>query len=455
MSSTRSQETAPAAQAELPSNDAVADWVGQALDMAQRKGATAAEADAGVADGLTVGVRLGEVESLQYQRDRRLAVTVLCGQRTGSATTSDLRREGIESAVDAACRIARHAADDPYAGLADPALMARELPDLDLDHPWGVTADEAIERARECETVARADARITNSEGAELESHAGVSAYGNTHGFMGAERATRHGLGCAVVAGHSDHMQRDFWYTVARAQNELESAEAVGRRARERTIARIGAEQMATTTCPVLFTPEMARSLVGHLVSAVSGAALYRNASFLVGARGEQLFPAFVHLREQPHEPRAMGSAAFDREGVATAPRDLVRGGVLEGYVLDSYAARRLDLATTGNAGGVHNLTLAPGEAGFDELVARMGRGLIVTEMMGMGVNTVTGDYSRGAAGYWVENGAIVRPVQEITIAGHLRRMFAGIQAVGADLDKRSSIRTPSVLIDELTIAGA
>ncbi len=455
MSSTVSEETAPAAAAALPSDAEVTDWVRQALEMAQANGASAAEADAGVADGLTVGVRLGEVESLQYQRDRSLSVSVLFGQRTGSATTSDLRPESIRSAVDAACRIARHAAEDPYAGLADPALMATELPELDLEHPWGLTADDAIERARECETAARADQRITNSEGAELGSHAAVSAYGNTHGFMGTERATRHGLGCAVVAGHGDHMQRDFWYTVARAPDELETGEAVGRRARERTVARIGAEQLATTTCPVLFTPEMARSLVGHLVSAVSGAALYRHASFLVGALGEQLFPEFVHLDERPHEPRAMGSAAFDREGVATAPRDLVRAGVLQGYVLDSYAARRLGMATTGNAGGVHNLTLAPGEASFDDLVARMGRGVIVTEMMGMGVNTVTGDYSRGAAGYWVENGAIVRPVQEITVAGQLRRMFAGIQAVGADLDTRSSIRTPSVLIDEMTVAGA
>jgi len=455
MSSTVSQETAPAAAAALPTEGEVTDWVGQALDMARANGASAAEAEAGVADGLTAGVRLGEVESLQYQRDRSLSVSVLFGQRTGSATTSDLRPESIRSAVDAACRIARQAAEDPYAGLADPALMASELPDLDLEHPWGLTADDAIERARECEFAARADQRITNSEGAELSSHAAVSVYGNTHGFMGTERATRHGLGCAVVAGHGDHMQRDFWYTVGRAPDQLDSGEAVGRRARERTVARIGAQQMATTTCPVLFTPEMARSLVGHLVSAVSGAALYRHASFLVDALGEQLFPTFVHLDERPHEPRAMGSAAFDREGVATAPRDLVRGGVLQGYVLDSYAGRRLDMATTGNAGGVHNLTLAPGQASFDDLVARMGRGLIVTEMMGMGVNTVTGDYSRGAAGYWVENGAIVRPVQEITIAGHLRRMFAGIDAIGADIDTRSSIRTPSVLIDEMTVAGA
>jgi PmbA protein len=439
---------------ELPGDRAIAELVERGLDTARARGASAAEVEVGVADGLTAAVRVGEVESLEHQRDRSLGITVFFGQRTGSATTTDFRDEGIAAAADAACRIARQAAEDPYAGLAEPERMAGDIPELDLYHPWGLSADDAIERALECETAARGDPRITNSEGAELSSHAAVSGYGNTHGFVATERATRHSLGAAVVAGQGDAMQRDFWYTVGRAAEDMVAPEAVGRRARERTVARIGARQIETTTCPVLFTPEMARSLVGHLVSAVSGNALYRHASFLVGALGEPLFPDFVQLHEQPHRPRAMGSAAFDREGVATAARDLVRDGVLQGYVLDSYSARRLGMSTTGNAGGVHNLTLEPGGEAFDALVERMDRGLIVTEMMGMGVNTVTGDYSRGAAGYWVENGAIAYPVQEITVAGNLRRMFAGIAGLGADLDLRGTIRTPSVLIDAMTVAG-
>ncbi|MEX2577341.1 MAG: metalloprotease PmbA [Halofilum sp. (in: g-proteobacteria)] len=440
--------------ADLPSRAEMEDLIGHALERAADEGADSAEAEASVADGLSVAVRLGEVETLEYQRDRSLAVTVFIGQHTGSASTGDFRPEAVADAVAAACRIARYTAADPYTGLADSARMARELPDLDLYHPWGLTAEDAIERARACETAARADQRITNSEGADVGSHQVVSAYGNSHDFRVSECGTRHSISCAVIGGRGDGMQRDYWYTVARAPDDLESPESVGRHAAERTLARMDATQVATTECPVLFAPEMARSLLGHLVGAVRGSALYRDASFLVGSLGEQLFPEFVRIHEQPHLPRALGSTPCDREGVATAPRDLVSEGVLRGYVLDSYSARRLGMETTGNAGGVHNLTLEPGEASFDELVRRMDRGLIVTEMMGQGVNTVTGDYSRGAAGFWVENGAITQPVQEVTIAGHLRRMFAGIVAVGNDVDTRAGIRSPSILIDRMTLAG-
>lgn len=440
---------------DLPAASELERLVEQALASAKAEGATAAEAGASVADGLSVSVRGGEVETVEYQRDRSLAVTVFIGQRTGSAATSDFRDEAVRDAVGAACRIARFTAEDPYAGLADADRMAREIPDLDLYHPWGLDAEAAIERALACEHAARADERITNTEGAGVNAHAGVSTYGNTHGFLQTTHGTRHSIDCAVIAGHGDNMQRDFWYTVARAPEDLESPEAVGRRAAERTIARIGADQVPTTECPVLFVPEMARSIVGHLVGAVRGSALYRDATFLAGRRGEQLFPEFVRIHEQPHLPRAMGSCAFDREGVATAPRDLVSDGVLRDYVLDSYSARRLGMETTGNAGGVHNLTLEPGDEDFDQLLARMGTGLVVTEMMGMGVNMVTGDYSRGAAGYWVENGRLSQPVQEVTVAGTLEQMFAGIVAVGSDLDTRANIRTPSVLIDRLTVAGS
>jgi len=438
----------------LPAGAELERLVEQALQIARREGASAAEAGASVADGLTVGVRMGDVETVEHQRDRNLAVTVFFGQRTGSAATTDFRDEAVADTVRAACRIARFTAEDSCAGLADPERLAREFPDLDLYHPWALDAEAAIERARACEDAARADARITNSEGASASSHAGVSAYGNTHGFLHSERGSRHAIGCAVIAGSGDAMQRDYWHTSARAPADLEAPEAVGRRAAERTIARLGARQVETMTCPVLFAPEMARTLIGHLVGAVRGSALYRNSSFLVDSLGRQLFPDFVRIHEQPHLPRGLGSCSYDQEAVATAPRDLVSGGVLQGYVLDSYSARRLGMETTANAGGVHNLTLEPGEASFEELVRRMGHGLIVTEMMGMGVNNVTGDYSRGAAGYRVANGAIVEPVQEVTVAGTLEQMFAGIVALGNDLDTRSNIRTPSVLIDRMTVAG-
>jgi len=440
---------------DLPAREDLEGVVRQALEAASADGASAAEAGASVADGLSVSVRLGEVETLEHLRDRSLAVTVFFGRRTGSASTSDFRPDAIRSAVTAACRIARFTAEDPCAGLADAARMATEFPDLDLHHPWGLTAEDAIERARACETAARADQRITNSEGASLDTHSGVSAYGNTHGFLASQYGTRHSLACAVIGGRGEDMQRDFWYTSARAPGDLEAGEDVGRRAAERALARLGATQVATTECPVLFVPEMARSIVGHLVAAVRGSALYRNASFLLGQRGERLFPEFVRIHEQPHLPRGAGSCAYDQEGVATVARDLVRGGVLEGYVLDSYSARRLEMETTGNAGGVHNLTLDPGEEDFDALVRRMDRGLIVTEMMGMGVNTVTGDYSRGATGFWVENGEISHPVQEVTVAGTLQKLFAGIVALGNDLDTRANVRTPSILVDRMTVAGS
>ena len=438
----------------LPRGAELEQLVERALAAARAEGASGAEAGASVADGLSVSVRMGEVETLEHQRDRSLSVTVFFGQRTGSAATTDFRPEAVTAAVQAACRIARFTAEDPHAGLAEPRLLAREFPDLDLHHPWGLSAEDAIARARSCEDAARAERRITNSEGATVSSHAGVAAYGNSNGFLHSERGTRHGIACAVIAGSGDGMQRDYWYTSARAPDDLEGAERGGRRAAERTVARLGARRLGTTECPVLFVPEMARTLVGHLVAAVRGSALYRRSSFLVDALGRQLFPDFVHMHEQPQLPRGLGSCNHDDEGVATRARDLVRDGTLAGYVLDSYSARRLGMETTGNAGGVHNLTLEPGDRSFEELVRDMGRGLIVTEMMGMGVNNVTGDYSRGAAGYWVENGEIAHPVQEVTVAGTLPAMFAGIVALGNDLDTRANIRAPSVLIERMTVAG-
>lgn len=431
--------------------EAVAD---RALADARKLGADQVEVAANQERGLTATVRLGEVETLEHHRDRGFTITVYFGRRKGSASSADLSESSLREVVERACAIAKHTQDDPCAGLADAKLMATELPEMDLWHPWNVTPERAIELATACEDAARSDDRITNSEGASVETGAGVGIYANSHGFKGFQEGTRHDIACAVIAGRDDGMQRDFWYTVARSRDDLESAEAVGRRAAERALRRLNPRRLSTRQVPVLFAPEVARGLIAHFVGAVKGSALYRDASFLVGKRGEPVFASHVNVEEHPHEPRAMGSAAFDAEGVKTRPRKLVDGGVLQGYVLSSYSARKLGEQTTGNAGGVHNLTLEPGSMGFDELVREMGTGLVVTETMGQGVNIVTGDYSRGVAGFWVEDGELAHPVEEITAAGNLADMFRGIRAVGRDLDRRGNIRTGSVLIDRMTVAG-
>ncbi|WP_193222163.1 metalloprotease PmbA [Alkalilimnicola sp. S0819] len=439
----------------LPPRAELEATIALALEEARRLGATQAEAAVNVDLGLSVNVRLGEVDTLEHQRDRGLGVTVYFGQRKGSASSADFRPEAVREIVRSACDIARHTSEDPAQGLADAELMARDWPDLDLHHPWGISAEEAIETARACEAAGReVDGRIINSDGAELGTHQGLRVYGNSHGFLGGYAASRHTLSCVLVARDEQGMQRDYWYTVSRTPEGLEGAEAVGRRAAERTLRRLGARRVGTERVPVLYVPEMARGLLGHFLGAISGGSLYRKASFLLDAQGERIFPEFVQIDEQPHLPRALGSAPFDGEGVATRERALVRDGVLQGYVLSSYSARKLGLRTTGNAGGVHNLSLAPGERDFDALLREMGRGLVVTSLMGQGVNGVTGDYSRGASGFWVENGEIAWPVEEITVAGNLREMYAGIRALGSDMDERGNIRTPSILVDGMTVAG-
>ena len=431
------------------------DTVAQALEAARAAGATAAEVALGVDAGLSVSVRLGEVESLEYQRDRGLGVTVYVGQRKGSASTGDLSREAIVETVRKAVSIASFTAEDPCAGLPDAADLAREIPDLDLAHPWPISAEEAVELARRCEAAALAvDARLVNSEGGAVGTHAGLRVYGNTHGFLASYPGTQHSVSCSVLGQQGEDMQRDYWYTAARDWRALESAEVVGRIAGERTVRRLGARRLATCRAPVLFVPELARGLVGHFLSAIRGGAQYRQSSFLLGAAGEQVFPAFVAIHERPHLPRALGSAPFDAEGVATRDQDWVVGGVLRGYILDTYGARRLGLRTTGNAGGTHNLLVEPGTDDFAGLLRRMGRGLVVTELLGQGVNGVTGDYSRGASGFWVEGGELAYPVHEVTIAGNLREMYRGVVAIGADVDRRASLQTGSWLLGEMTIAG-
>lgn len=426
-----------------------------ALDTARRQGADAAETTVSVDQGLAASVRRGEVETIEHRRDRGLAIAVYFGRRKGAASTADFSEQAIADAVRAACDIARYTSEDPCQGLADPAHLATSVPDLDLYHPWDLSVDEAIDRARACEQAAfDTDPAIDNSEGAEVNSHSGVRVYGNTHGFLAGYPASSHSLSCAVLGRRGDELQRDFWYSVSRLPEGLASAESVGRRAAERTVARLGSRRLSTTSAPVLFTPQMARSLLGHFIGAISGGNLYRKASFLLDSLGEPVFAERVSLTEQPHLPQALGSAPFDGEGVATRERRLVDAGVLQGYVLSSYSARQLGMETTGNAGGVHNLTLSPGASGFDELVAGLDRGLVVTHLMGQGVNLVTGDYSRGAAGFWVEDGKIAYPVEEITVAGNLREMFRNIGALGNDVDIQGNVRTGSILIDRMTIAG-
>jgi len=433
------------------------DTVASALEQARAAGLSHAEADASLQRGLTVTVRLGEVETIEYHRDRGLSVTVYVGKAKGSASTADLLPRAVRETVDKAAAIARHTAADECAGLADPESLAREIPDLDLYHPWDLAPEEAVVLARDCEAAGLGvDARLRNSEGASVTTHNGVRVYGNSHGFLQGYPSTSHSISCALVAQDGDDMQRDYWYTVARRAQALEDAAAIGRRAAQRALRRLGARQLTTRRAPVLYAPELARGLFGHFVGAIRGSSQYRRTSYLLDAAGKAVFPQFMQIAERPHLLQGLASSPFDAEGVATRDRELVRDGVLTGYVLGSYSARRLGLATTGNAGGIHNLQVSASrpDLGFEQMLAQMREGLLVTELMGPGVNGVTGDYSRGASGFWVEGGAIAFPVHEVTIASNLREMFRGIVAVGTDLDTHGAIRTGSVLIDAMTIAG-
>ena len=429
--------------------------VADVLQAAQSEGASSAEAGVSFGSGLSVTVRMGEVETLEYNRDRSLGVTVYFGQRKGSASTSDWSPAALRETVKAACAIARHAGEDPHAGLADPDSLANEIPDLDLCHSWDVDAETAIEIAKQCEDSARSvDARISNSEGATVSSHRGLSVYGNSLGFTGGYPTTRHSISCAVIAADKSGMQRDYWYSIARAATDLEEVRAIGERAAQRALNRLNARKVKTTNVPVIYQAEVARGLLQHFVGAISGGNLYRKSSFLLDQLGKQVFPEHVRIHELPHLKKALGSAPFDQEGVATRARDIVHGGVLQGYVLGSYSARKLGMQSTGNAGGVHNLTIEPGDRDLPALLKEMGTGLLITELMGQGINLVTGDYSRGAAGFWVENGEIQYPVEEITVAGNLRDMFLQLVAVGSDVDTRGNIRTGSLLLENMTVAG-
>lgn len=426
-----------------------------ALKYARSKGATACEVDVSEGFGQSVTVRCNEVETIEYNRDKGLGVTVYAGQRKGYASTSDFSTKAIEETVEAALNIARYTAEDDCAGLADPDLLAREMPDLDLYHPWIAPVEDSIALARACEQAAFAtDPRVNNSEGATVSIQEAHFVAANSLGFIGGYPTSRHYLSCSVIAGEGEQMQRDDWYSTHRNFSQLAAPETIGAMAAKRAVARLGSRKVKTCEVPVIFEAPLAAGLIGSLVHAVSGGALYRKSSFLLDQLGNPIFPAFVNLSERPHLPGGLASSSFDNDGVATKDREVVVGGVLNGYFLSAYTARKLGMQTTGNAGGSHNLILQSGPDDLPALIKRMGRGLLVTEMLGHGVNYVTGDYSRGAAGFWVENGEIVHPVEEITIAGNLRDMFKQILAIGSDVQIRGSKQCGSILIERMMVAG-
>jgi len=433
----------------------LADYAQRAVELARHGGADQAEAGASHDEGLSVTVRLGELETVERQNDRSLGLTVYCGQRKGSASTNDFSDAGIQAAVDKALSIASFTAADSYAGLADKSLLAKAPPDLDLYHVWDIDPRRAESIALEAEQEARDfDRRIENSEGASVSTGGGVRAYANSNDFVGSYASSSHSISASVVAASGGALERDYWYTQARSPADLESAAATGRRAAERAVRRLDSRQVGTQVVPVLFTPELARSLFGHFIAAIRGTAQYRRASCLLGCAGEQIFPDWLQITEDPHIARGIASAPFDGEGLATHKRALVANGVVQGYILSSYSARRLNLPPTGNAGGAHNLIVSPNAESLASLEAGCSRALVVTELLGQGVNLVTGDYSRGAAGYWIENGQFQFPVSEVTIAGNLPRMLRSISAVGADVDLRGTVRCGAVLVEGMTVAG-
>jgi PmbA protein len=418
-------------------------------------GATACETGVSEGSGQTATVRRGAVETIEYNRDKSIDVTVYLGQRRGHASTSDFSPQAVRATTDAALSIAKFTAEDPYAGLADGNLLAREVPDLDLFHPWPLPIERAIELAQNCEDAAFAvGPQITNSEGAAVSTQQSHFIYANSLGFMAGYPGSRHGISCAMIAGRDEQMQRDDWYSTARDARDLDAAAHVGRTAGERAVRRFGARKIATTHAPVVFEAPIAASLLGHFVSAVSGGALYRKSSFLLDSLGQQVFAPLVQIVEDPFIPKGLASGGFDDEGVATQRRAVVTDGVVQGYFLGSYSARKLGLQSTGNAGGNHNLLLADTGHDLAALLRQMGRGLLVTELLGHGINPVTGDYSRGASGFWIENGVIAYPVEEITIAGNLKQVFRDIAAVGNDIVKRGSKQCGSLLISKMTVAG-
>lgn len=425
------------------------------IEYARQQGATASATEVSDGFGQSITVRQGEVETIEYNRDKGVGITVYIDHRRGNASTSDFAPQAIRDTVNAALSIARHTASDDCAGLPEPEMLANEFPDLDLYHPWLLDLENTIEIARTCEQAAfRTDKRIENSEGATVNIHESQFIYANSLGFIGGYPTSRHSISCAVIAGKDHSMQRDYWYSEARAANDLLKAEIIGQIAAERTVRRLNAQKLGTMQVPVLFEAPVATSLLGHFVGAVSGSSLYRRSSFLLDQLGKPVFSSNICIDDIPDIARGLASSPFDNEGVKTLRRSIVQDGILQGYFLGTYSARKLGMKTTGNAGGNHNLILRPGKLDFKGLLTQMGRGLLVTELLGQGVNHITGDYSRGAAGFWVENGEIQYPVEEITIAGNLKDMYTHIAAVGNDVLVQGSRQCGSILIEHMTVAG-
>jgi PmbA protein len=430
-------------------------FISDILQEALKQGATSAEADIGFNKGFSVTARTGDVESVEYNQDKIVGITVYFGKRTGSASLSDLRPEAIRSAVQAACNIARFTDEDPFAGLAEKDELAFNYPQLELAYPWDISVERAIELACECEAKAlEKDKRISMTENVVVATGQAWSLYGNTHGFMGSYSVTRHEMSCVLIAKQGDDMQRDYYYTTACDPTLLDSVTDIANHAVERTVRRLGARRLTTRRTPVIFAAEEARGFLGHFISAISGGNLYRKSSFLLDSLNTKVFPEHIRIEEKPHLPKGLGSLPFDENAVATRPNVFVDAGRVNKYVLGVYSARKLDMKTSGNAGGVHNLFITTSKNDLAGLLKEMGTGLLVTELMGQGVNILTGDYSRGASGFWVENGVIQYPVEEITIAGNLRDMYANLVEVGCDIDKRGNIQTGSILIKEMTVAG-
>jgi len=425
------------------------------LDEARRQGASACEVAVSQNTGLSVGVRQGEVETVELNRDQGFGITLYLDQRKGSASTSDTSDEAIRSTVEAALAIARNTSPDPCSGLADAELMARDLVDLDLYHPWQLDAEAAIERALACEAAALAIDPRLSSDSANISSQQGCRVYGNSHGFIGSSLGSRHSASAVLIVSTEEGKQRDYWYTVDRRADRLMGSEALGRKAAQRTLARVGARPVKTARVPVLFAADQAAGLLGHLIGSISGGAVYRQSTFLLDAMGSQVFPEWVSIDERPHLPQALGSSAFDGDGLATREQAFINAGTLQSWVLSTYSGRRLKLPSTANAGGVHNLHISSNAGDLQALLQEMGTGLLVTELMGQGINGVTGDYSRGAGGFWVENGVISHPVREVTIAGNLREMFGNLRCVGSDIERRGNYLTGSWLVDGMTVGGA
>ena len=428
--------------------------VAQALELA-KAGTDGAEVAVSKTTGIGVSTRYGEVENVEFNSDGALGITVYYQNRKGSASSTDLSSDAIQRTVQAAVDIARYTSPDPCAGMADRELLAFDAPDLDLFHPWEIDPDKAIEMAARAEQASlQADKRITNTEGGSFNSHVGIKVFGNSHGMLQSYCSSRHSLSSCVIAGEEGDMERDYAYTIGRALGDLQSPEWVGQECARRTLSRLAPRKLPTMKAPVIFAPEVATGLFGHLVGAISGGSVYRKSTFLLDALGTQILPEWLTVEEKPHLLKGLASTPFDSEGVRTQDREIVKDGVLQTWLLTSYAARKLGLQSTGHAGGIHNWRIAGQGSSFDDLLKQMGKGLVVTELMGQGVSGITGDYSRGAAGFWVEKGEIQYPVSEITIAGNLKEMWRNIVTVGDDIETRSNIQCGSVLLPEMSIAG-